>query len=122
MADKLQKGDQPFRYLVDDIRQLIHNARRNVAVTVNAELVILYWKIGNVIRKEVLKESRAEYGKTVIENLSKQLQAEFGKGYSVANLNHFIRFAEIFPDEQILYTLCREFGYVSLANFDLPER
>lgn len=116
MAVKMQKSDSPFHYLVDDVRQLINTARRSVALTVNTELVILYWKIGNAIRKEVLKESRAEYGKAVIDHLSTQLQDEFGTGYSKANLNHFVRFAEIFPDDKIVYAVSRELSWTNLRT------
>lgn len=110
--DSVQKID--VNILTDRLRQYILDAKRNVALAVNSELVRLYWNIGNTIRKEILHESRAEYGKEVIKNTSRNLQNEFGRGYSVANLNHFIKFAEIFPDDQIVYALSRELSWTHL--------
>ena len=56
-----------------DVRELILAARHSVARAVNASLVLLYWKVGERIRKEVLREKRAEYGEMIASTLSKQL-------------------------------------------------
>ena len=48
--------------LVDDVRRLIDSARSRVAVTVNAELTLLYWQIGRRISEGVLGGARADYG------------------------------------------------------------
>ena len=48
--------------LVDDLRQIINEARNRVAVNVNAELTLMYWHIGERINREVLGNERAEYG------------------------------------------------------------
>src|SRR5699024_5361546 len=97
--------------LFREISRLITETRNQVAVTVNAELVILYWNIGNIIRKEILKEQRAEYGKQVMKSLSDQLTQKYGKGYSKQNLLHFVRFAETFTESEKVYTLCRQFSW-----------
>lgn len=49
--------------LVTDLRQIIEQARGRVAVTVNSELTMMYWHIGERINREVLDNQRAEYGK-----------------------------------------------------------
>jgi hypothetical protein len=64
--------------LAADIRGLIEAARLRVAQTVNAELVLLYWRIGNRIRRDVLGQARAEYGEEIVSTLSRQLTAEYG--------------------------------------------
>ncbi len=64
--------------LLQDIRGLIEEARSAVAVTVNAGLTMLYWRIGQRIRQEILAEARAEYGSLIVATLSRQLQQEFG--------------------------------------------
>ena len=92
----------------DDIRSMIENARRNVAITVNVELSMLYWHIGKRINEELLKNQRAEYGKQVLSNLSKQLTAEFGKGWSFGLLQQCSWFARKYPQEEISYTLCNK--------------
>jgi predicted nuclease of restriction endonuclease-like (RecB) superfamily len=97
-----------------DIRQLIVNARSRVAVTVNAELIMLYWQIGKRINAEVLQGQRAEYGKQIVATLAKQLTDEYGKGWSMRQLRDCLRVAEVFPDEKILHTLCAELSWSHL--------
>src|SRR5436190_22759352 len=77
--------------LLDDIRALIREARTATARAVNAALVLLYWEIGQRIRTEVLKETRAGYGEEIVSTLSNKLTAEFGSGYSRPNLFRMIR-------------------------------
>jgi hypothetical protein len=103
------------RRLVADLRKMIDESRHAVAQTVNTALVWLYWSIGRRIRADVLKQKRAEYGEQMIAAVSSQLTAEYGRGFSEANLRHMIRFAETFVDEKILYTLCRELSWSHIA-------
>lgn len=100
--------------LLADVRQLIDAARQRVASTINAELTQLYWQIGNRINTELLKGQRAEYGKQVIVELSNQLTAEFGKGWSEQQLRHCLRLVEAFPDDEILSTVRRELTWSHL--------
>ena len=87
--------------LAADIRQLIAEARATAATAVNASLTLLYWRVGLRVRQEVLREKRAEYGNAILVTLSRELVAEHGQGFSVANLQRMIQFAEVFPDERI---------------------
>ncbi len=91
--------------LVAELRELIANSRENIARTVNSELVQLYWQIGTRIRAEVLNEQRADYGKKILATVSRKLEAEFGSGFSQANLAKMLLFAEVFTDGEILLTL-----------------
>jgi predicted nuclease of restriction endonuclease-like (RecB) superfamily len=99
------------KVLLKDLRELIEEARQDVARQVNSTLVLLYWRIGQRIRQDILKEKRAEYGEEIVPTLSRQLVKEFGDGYSRPNLFRMIRFAEVFPDEQIVSTLSRQLGW-----------
>lgn len=56
--------------LLADIRQLIDNARQRAAVAVNAELTLLYWRVGQRIQFEVLKGERTAYGQQIFQALS----------------------------------------------------
>jgi hypothetical protein len=49
--------------LFNTVKGLIQASKQHVAVSVNAEMSMLYWKIGTVIHQEILKEERAEYGR-----------------------------------------------------------
>lgn len=97
--------------LLGDIRDLILTTKENVSRGVNAALVLLYWKIGERIRRDVLKEKRAEYGEQIVSTLSRQLQAEFGRGFDVKSLRRMIQFAEVFQDHEIVATLSRQLGW-----------
>ncbi|MDD5557885.1 MAG: DUF1016 N-terminal domain-containing protein [bacterium] len=48
------------------------------------------------------KEKRAEYGKRIVSSLGRQLELEFGRGFSEKSHRHMVRFAEAFPDEKIV--------------------
>ena len=88
----------PARSLLGDLRQLIEAAREQTARAVNSTLVTMYWQIGKRIREDVLKEHRAGYGQEIVSTLSKQLIAEYGKGFSKPNLSRMIWLAGAFPD------------------------
>ncbi len=97
--------------LVEDLRRLIDLARRQAAVAVNAGLTLLYWKVGDRIRREVLGAERAGYGEQIVVTLSHQLVSEFGRGYSDKNLRRMVQFAEAFPEEEIVVTLSRQLSW-----------
>jgi len=102
--------------LFSDISGLIQQSRQSVAVAVNAELTLLYWNIGRRINQDILLDRRAEYGNRVVETLSAQLTASFGKGWSEKVLRHCLRFAEAFPDPEILSAMRRELSWTHLRT------
>ena len=87
--------------LLRELRELIHGTRAQVAQAVNAGLTALYWQIGGRIRREILKEQRAEYGAEIVSALGRQSEAEFGRGFAEKNLRRMVQFAEVFPDHEI---------------------
>lgn len=97
--------------LVSDIRRLIETSRAELASIVNSALTLLYWHIGQRIRSEVLGGERAEYGEQVVVTLARQLEADYGRGFSVKNLRHMLRFAESYPDAGIVSTLSRQLAW-----------
>src|SRR3990170_8521400 len=83
--------------ILPEIRSLIEASRRHVAVTANLALVNLYWNIGRIITQDIQKnEKRAGYGEQLLDSLAKSLIQEYGRGYSVSNLNDMRRFYEAF--------------------------
>lgn len=102
--------------LLGEVRDLILAAREGLARTVNAGLTLLYWEIGNRIRRDTLNEKRAEYGKQIVAALARQLEAEFGKGFGPRNLFRMIRFAEVFPDRQIVTALLTQLGWTHFLS------
>jgi predicted nuclease of restriction endonuclease-like (RecB) superfamily len=103
--------DTESQALLQEIRQLIDDSRSRLAATVNSALTLLYWNIGRRIHTEVLKGERAEYGEQIIATLAKQLETSYGRGFSSKNLRHMLRFAESFPDANIVSTLSRQLAW-----------
>jgi len=100
--------------LIDSIRPLIEQAKARVALSVNSELVLLYWQIGRRIIEALPAENRAKYGARIVELVSERLTAEYGKGFRRSNVFHMIRFAEVFDDLKIVQTLS---GLLSWSHF-----
>jgi predicted nuclease of restriction endonuclease-like (RecB) superfamily len=107
----LARAGADSKGLLADLRALILAARQTVARGVNATLVMLYWQLGRRIRKEILREQRAEYGKRIFYTLSRRLTKEFGRGFSERNLANMVRFAETFTDGKILQTLSAKLSW-----------
>lgn len=98
--------------MIAEIRHLISQAKEHVAVSVNSTMTLLYWHIGERINCEILGNQRAEYGKQIVATLSQQLQKEFGgHEYSERNLRYMMRFAQIFPDLQIVKPLVSQLSW-----------
>lgn len=100
-----------FPNVFNDIKILIDQTKHNIAVEVNATMSMLYWNIGNRVNIEILNNQRAEYGKQIVYTLAKQLETEYGSGWSEKQLRHCMRFAEVFSDVEIVSTLWRQFSW-----------
>ena len=88
------------------IREIIENARGNIARAVNTQMVAACWQIGREIVEEEQKgRSRAAYGKRLLESISGRLSDEFGKGFDASNLWNMRQFYQTYP---ILDALRRE--------------
>jgi predicted nuclease of restriction endonuclease-like (RecB) superfamily len=110
-TQNLVKQIDPSGKLLSDLRTLITDARQDVARFVNSALVMLYWKVGQRIQKDVLKEKRGGYGEEIVATVSRKLTLEFGNGFTDKNLRHMVRFAGVFPEEQIVYALSRQLSW-----------
>lgn len=97
--------------LLGDIKALIEEGRRQAAAAVNMGLTLLYWRIGQRIHAEILQGERAAYGEQIVATLSRQLVAEYGRGYTDKNLRRMIQFAQAFPDENIVAALWRQLSW-----------
>lgn len=112
MAESLQINTG----LVGEIKSLIEKSKQNIAISVNSEMTLLYWQIGQRINSEILMDSRAEYGKRIVVLLSQNLIHEYGQGWSEKHLRHCLRFSEVFPDFQIVSTLWRQLSWSHLKE------
>jgi predicted nuclease of restriction endonuclease-like (RecB) superfamily len=88
----------PSNYIFE-IKQILSSARQKAYAAINTAMVEAYWQIGKrIVEEEQNGEKRAEYGKKVLENLSIELSADFGKGFSLRNIRNFRLFYLTFPD------------------------
>lgn len=101
--------------LVDELRSLIGSTRSRVAQAVNSELVWLYWQMGGRLRSSVVGH-RATYGDEVMKTVATSLTAEFGRGFSKRNLYNMVRFAEVFPDAEIVHALRAQLSWTHLRE------
>lgn len=114
---------EPSAHLLSDLRHLIFSTRARVASTVDSALVMLYWSLGRRVREDLLDERRAPYGEQIVSTLSRQLSAEFGRGYSRQNLFRMVQFATAFPEERIVVTLSQQLSwshFVRILPLDDP--
>lgn len=72
---------------------------------------MLYWKVGRRVRKDILGNERSPYGKEIVQTVSGQLVADYGKGFSRSNLFNMVRFSNISPKPGIVATLSLQLGW-----------
>ncbi len=90
-----------------EIKELLYSAKNKVYQTINTTMTQTYFQIGKrIVEEEQGGESRAEYGKSLLKLLSVQLSNEFGKGFSVDNLENMRRFYLAFQKSE---TVSRKF-------------
>lgn len=88
--------------IVTDILQILKHAQQNALRSINKAMLEAYWHIGRrIIEEEQLGSNRAAYGKAQMKNLSARLNKEFGKGFSVDNLENMRRFYTNYPSKPI---------------------
>jgi predicted nuclease of restriction endonuclease-like (RecB) superfamily len=92
------------------IRQILESARTTVARSVNTTQVVANWLIGREIVEEEQKgKLRADYGRQLIEGLSKQITRDYGAGYSVQSLFYMVQFyrsyPQLLPSSEILHAV-----------------
>ncbi len=85
-------------HLFAQIKQMLDNARRQIARTVNSATVEAYWQVGRyIVEYEQAGNVKAEYGKGVMRNLSKRLIREYGGGFTLTNLKIMRKFYLCYP-------------------------
>jgi len=88
--------------LVQEISLLIEESKQQVVRTANSALTLLFWQVGKRVNDEVLKNDRAQYGKQIVANISKQLEMKYGRNFTEKNLRRMIKFYQEFSDFNIL--------------------
>jgi hypothetical protein len=102
--------------LFGDVSDLIDRARVRTASAINTEIVVLYWSIGKRVREDVLGGERAEYRKDVVKQLAARLTERYGRGYGWRNLTRMVKFAELYPELEILSPLATKLTWTNIAE------
>lgn len=108
-------NNNEYLKIVEAIRGEIKGAQYKAAVSVNRELIMLYYNIGRVINEH------KSWGNKFIDNLAADIKISFPNttGYSVRNLKYMAKFAELYPDEEIVQaTLAQITWYHNMALMD----
>lgn len=119
--------NKPEAYIAE-IKIILAKARQNAYQAINTAMVEAYWLIGKrIVQEEQQGKERAEYGEAILKKLSIALSAEFGKGFSYANLRNFRQFYLTYPNSEICYTLCSKLSWshnrliMRIENSDTPK-
>jgi predicted nuclease of restriction endonuclease-like (RecB) superfamily len=93
--------DKTYLQVLDELKSKIRTAQVKAALSVNSQMVILYWEIGKTILD---RQKQAGWGAKIVQNLAKDLQSSFPsmKGLSDRNLKYMRKFAETYPDFEIV--------------------
>ena len=84
---------------INEVKEILKSARQKAYNTINSVMVEAYWKIGRrIVEEEQNGKERAEYGKEILKNLSKELTEEFGKGFGERNIRNIRQFYVLFSD------------------------
>jgi predicted nuclease of restriction endonuclease-like (RecB) superfamily len=99
-------GNLQNKVLFQQVVALLQNARQQVLRTVNSTMTYTYFEIGRmIVEEEQNGKDKAEYGKQVLKGLSEQLTKEFGKGFSVDNLQNMRRFYLTYSNYETLSSI-----------------
>lgn len=107
MEDEKLISYPPF---LEEVLSKIQQARYEMLKTVSKQTVALYWEIGKAVSQKVLQE---KWGKSIVEQLSKDLQTEFPgiRGFSARNIWNMKSFYEFYTENEKLQPLVAEIGW-----------
>ncbi|MCL2040492.1 MAG: PDDEXK nuclease domain-containing protein [Bacteroidales bacterium] len=108
---------------ISDIKDIIESARVSAIRSVDFHRVIMYWRMGErIVVEEQQGKARAEYGSYLLQNLAKQLEPEYGSGFTVRQLERARRFYRIFPIASALRTQFNWYQYKLLIQIDDTDK
>lgn len=115
---------KPYSIVRNDIVALLQAVRQTAARSVNTLMTTSYWEIGRrIMQAEQKGKRRASYGEQLIQRLSLDLTQQFGRGFSVDNLEHMRLFYMLYPAERISETLPRISGQAGVVQIsETPSR
>ena len=114
--------DKNNEQMIEEIKDVIISSRNKITYEVNHTMLQAYWNVGRII---ILNEQngniKAEYGKQVLKELSKELRKILGTGFSVSNLQYMRRFYLKYQKQQTLSTKLSWSHYCELLSIENDE-
>ncbi len=107
MDNKLVLPDN-YHQTYNKIVKMIETTKRKVFETANFQTVHLFWHIGQELKDNILNGQKAEYGKSIVKNMSKELEYQYGRSYDKTALFRMIQFYDEFPDFEKVATLSQQ--------------
>lgn len=105
--------------MIEEIKNVIISCRKRISYEVNSTMLVAYWNVGRIIVKnEQNGNVKAEYGKKILYDLSKELRKSLGSGFSVSNLQYMRRFYINYPKQQTLSVKLSWSHYCELLSID----
>ena len=118
MVGKIEESDFGITFY-DDIKGIILSARSVAIRSVDFQRVLMYWRLGErIFIEEQRGKDRAQYGEYLIRNLSRQLENEFGSGFSYRQLAYCRKFYRLYPIMNALRSQLNWFQYRLLVSID----
>ena len=109
--------------VINEIKSIIVQGREQAILNVDNIRVMMYWKIGKrIFEEEQQGRDRAEYGTFLIKSLAKELQPEYGSGFSVRQLERYRQFFRMFPITSALRTQLNWTHYKLLLPFENQDK
>ena len=94
--------------ITNGVGNIIEQSKHNIAVYLNSEVSMTYWKIGRYVAGELDSVGEEKYGSKIVATLSHQLTERYGKGYTRSAIIRMVKVAREYPDEQIAATLSHQ--------------
>lgn len=119
---ELSQFSAEFEPVYTRVRAILAEARSRAWRAVNWEMVAAYWEIGRVIvEQEQAGQTRADYGKRIIEELARRLSVDFGRGFDRSNLWHMRNFFLGYPKLDALRRELSWTHYRVLLRVEKPD-
>lgn len=119
--NEIKTTGKDYILLVERIGSLLADSRYRVAQNVNSILIETYWQVGKyIVEYEQKGNERAEYGSSLLKNLSRDLSLKYGRGFSHSNINKMRKLFLTFPILQTLSAKLSWSHYIEILKADDP--
>ena len=115
----MKKQEPEYSSLISNIGLLLEQGRKQAYQSINSILVKTYWEIGKqIIVYEQEGKEKAEYGSSLLNNLSKDLKLRYGKGFNIRNIYLMRKFYLLFENLQTVSAKLSWSHYVELVGIE----